>query len=47
LEGAIIGVHDFGASAPGPEVMQRLGFTVENVIAVARGVLERAQLTTR
>jgi transketolase len=37
--GAIIGVERFGASAPGEEVMQHLGFTVENVVATALRVL--------
>ncbi|HXH62994.1 MAG TPA: transketolase [Gemmatimonadales bacterium] len=37
--GAIIGVHGFGASAPGPEVMARYGFTVEHVVATAKAVL--------
>jgi transketolase len=37
--GAIIGVDHFGASAPGPEMMTRYGFTVEHVLAVARRVL--------
>jgi transketolase len=37
--GAIIGVNRFGASAPGPEVMNRFGFTVEHVLAEARRVL--------
>jgi transketolase len=40
-EGAIIGVERFGASAPGEEVLQNLGFTVENVVATARRVLNR------
>jgi transketolase len=39
--GAIVGVDRFGASAPGPEVMARYGFTVENVVAVAKAVLAR------
>jgi transketolase len=39
--GAIIGVDGFGASAPGPEVMARYGFTVEHVVATAKAVLER------
>jgi len=39
LSGAIIGVDRFCASAPGPEVMERYGFTVEHVIATARRVL--------
>jgi transketolase len=37
--GAMIGVDHFGASAPGPDVMAHYGFTVENVVAVARAVL--------
>ena len=40
-EGAILGVNHFGASAPGPEVMARYGFTVENVVATAKAVLAR------
>ena len=39
--GAIIGVDRFGASAPGPEVMARYGFTVEHVVATAKAVLAR------
>ena len=39
--GAIIGVDRFGASAPGPEVMARYGFTVEHVVEVAKAVLAR------
>jgi transketolase len=40
-EGAIIGVERFGASAPGEDVLQHLGFTVENVVATALRVLNR------
>ena len=32
LEGAIIGVTEFGASAPGPVVMREFGFTPEHVV---------------
>jgi len=39
--GAIVGVDRFGASAPGPEVMARYGFTVEHVVATAKAVLAR------
>jgi transketolase len=39
--GAIIGVNGFGASAPGPEVMARYGFTAEHVVATAKAVLAR------
>jgi len=41
--GAIIGVHGFGASAPGPEVMARYGFTVDHVVTTAREVLARCR----
>ena len=39
--GAIIGVHGFGASAPGPIVMAHYGFTVDHVVATAKTVLAR------
>ncbi len=39
-DGAIIGVDRFGASAPGPEVMEHLGFTVDHVVRRARALLE-------
>jgi len=41
LDGAIIGVNRFGASAPGPVVMREFGFTVDHVVATARAVLAR------
>ena len=41
LEGAIIGVTDFGASAPGPVVMREFGFTPEHVVEVAKRILKR------
>jgi transketolase len=33
--GAVIGLDRFGASAPGPVVMEKLGFNVEHVVEVA------------
>src|SRR5262249_38603174 len=39
--GDTIGVDRFGASAPGGEVLERLGFTVDNVVARAAALLER------
>jgi transketolase len=39
--GAIIGVHSFGASAPGPIVMAHYGFTVDHVVATAKTMLAR------
>jgi len=40
LEGDIIGINRFGASAPGPIVMEKLGFTVENVVNHALALIE-------
>ena len=41
LDGAIIGVNHFGASAPGPVVMREFGFTPEHVVETAKAVLTR------
>jgi transketolase len=41
LEGAIIGVNRFGASAPGPVVMREFGFTVEHIVATAKAVRQQ------
>ncbi len=38
--GDIMGITTFGASAPGPVVMEKFGFTVENVVARAKKLLE-------
>jgi transketolase len=40
-KGAIIGIDEFGASAPGPVMMQKFGFTAENVVNQAKKLLER------
>ena len=37
--GATVAVDRFGASAPGGLVMEKYGFTVENVVATAKKVL--------
>jgi transketolase len=39
-EGDVLGIERFGASAPGATVLAKLGFTVENILARARAVLE-------
>jgi len=39
LEGAMIGLERFGASAPAATIFEHLGFTVAHVVEVARGVL--------
>ena len=41
LDGAVIGMTGYGASAPGAEVLVRFGFTAENVQSTALSVLER------
>ena len=41
LDGAIIGVADFGASAPGPVVMREFGFTPAHVVETARRLLKK------
>ena len=38
-KGAVIGIDRFGASAPGPTVMEKLGFTVEHVVETARALV--------
>jgi hypothetical protein len=38
--GAIVGLDHFGASAPAGTIFERFGFTVDRVVAVARGVLD-------
>lgn len=38
-EGASIGINHFGASAPGGTVMEKFGFTVDNIIAKAKELL--------
>ena len=40
-EGAIIGLERYGASAPGDEILRRLGFTAERVTAEALRLLGR------
>jgi transketolase len=39
--GAVIGLDRFGASAPGSVAMERLGFTVENVVKTALSLIAR------
>jgi transketolase len=40
-EGIVIGVERFGASAPGQEVLEHLGFTADHVLAAALRVVGR------
>jgi transketolase len=40
-KGDSVALDRFGASAPGAEVLERLGFSVDNVVARASALLER------
>jgi transketolase len=40
LEGAVVGIDRFGESAPAPELFKHFGFTPENVVKVARSVVQ-------
>jgi transketolase len=40
LDGDVLGIDRFGASAPGPTVLKELGFTVENILSRASALLE-------
>jgi transketolase len=40
LDGDVLGLDRFGASAPGPTVLKELGFSVENILARAQALLE-------
>ncbi|MCP8616425.1 transketolase [Salirhabdus salicampi] len=39
-EGDILGIHTFGASAPGEKIMSEYGFTVENVVSKVEALLK-------
>jgi transketolase len=41
MDGAIIARSDFGASAPIKDLLKHFGFTVENVVAQSKAVLDR------
>ncbi len=41
--GDVIGIDHFGASAPGPLVMEKFGFTAANIVSHAKVIIERAR----
>lgn len=41
LDGAILGMRSFGASAPFKDLLKKFGFTVENVVELAKNQLAR------
>ncbi|MFO7951254.1 MAG: transketolase [Bacillota bacterium] len=40
-KGTVIGLDDFGSSAPGPEIMEKRGFNVNSLIDKAENILKR------
>ena len=38
LDGAVIGIDKFGASAPAAKVMKEYGFTVEHIVEVVKNL---------
>ncbi len=41
--GEIVGIDHFGASAPGPVVMEKFGFTAEHITEVAKATIEKCK----
>lgn len=41
-EGAVVGMHTFGSSAPLKDLLTKFGFTPERVVAVAKTQLARS-----
>jgi len=40
LDGAVVGMHGFGESAPGPALLEYFGFTVDNIVSTVEELLE-------
>jgi len=40
-QGAVMGIHTFGVSAPGDLVIEKFGFTVENVVSTVEKVIKK------
>ena len=41
IDGAVVGIDTFGASAPASVLMKHFGFTSDNVVAVAKSVMKK------
>ncbi len=39
LDGAVLGMHSFGESAPAPDLFKHFGFTVENLVKIVKSVM--------
>lgn len=42
--GAIISIDRFGASAPGPVLFDKFGFTVDNIVKTAMNLIEKQRI---
>lgn len=40
IEGEVLGIDRFSASAPGKEIIEKYGFTVDNVVAKVKNLLK-------
>ena len=47
LNGAIVGMTTFGESAPAEQLFEEFGFTVDNVVAKAKALLQIPPLSAR
>lgn len=45
MRGAVLGIDQFGASAPAETLMKEYGFTPENLASITRGVIEQQERT--
>ena len=39
LDGAVLGMHSFGESAPAPDLFKHFGFTVDNLVKIVKSVM--------
>ena len=39
LDGAVVSMHGFGASAPADKLFKKFGFTVENVVNTVKSIM--------
>ena len=47
LDGAVLGIDTFGASAPAPKVLAEYGFTVENLVKVVQNLKIIAEIRVK
>jgi transketolase len=47
LDGVIVGIDSFGESAPAGALFKHFGFTVDNVVAAVRRVIQQTDTETQ